>query len=74
MYIFSGVGHSRRTMGLNEGWNAFAGEIAGEANDIHTFGVENILICRRDLGEDLVYRLTAGLFEQEVFDLRNFEA
>jgi TRAP transporter TAXI family solute receptor len=41
-----------------------AGEIAGEANDIHTFGVENILICRRDLGEDLVYRLTAGLFEQ----------
>jgi len=41
-----------------------AGEIAGDANDIHTFGVENVLICRRDLGEDLVYRLTAGLFDQ----------
>ena len=41
-----------------------AGEIAGEANNIHTFGVENVLICRRELGEDLVYRLTAGLFEQ----------
>jgi TRAP transporter TAXI family solute receptor len=41
-----------------------AGDIASEQNDIHTFGVENVLICRRELGEDLVYRLTAGLFEQ----------
>jgi len=40
-----------------------AGEIPGEPNEIHTFGVENVLICRRDLSEDLVYRLTAGLFE-----------
>ena len=41
-----------------------AGDITGNANDVHTFGVENVLICRRDLGEELVYRLTAGLFEQ----------
>jgi TRAP transporter TAXI family solute receptor len=41
-----------------------AGDIPGEPNEIHTFGVENVLICRRDLGEDLVYRLTAGLFEE----------
>jgi TRAP transporter TAXI family solute receptor len=40
------------------------GDIPGAANEIHTFGVENVLICRRDLSEDLVYRLTAGLFEQ----------
>jgi TRAP transporter TAXI family solute receptor len=41
-----------------------AGDIPGEPNEIHTFGVENVLICRRDLSEDLVYRLTAGLFEE----------
>jgi TRAP transporter TAXI family solute receptor len=41
-----------------------AGDIPGELNEIHTFGVENVLICRRDLSEDLVYRLTAGLFEE----------
>jgi TRAP transporter TAXI family solute receptor len=41
-----------------------AGDITGIANDVHTFGVENVLVCRRDLGEELVYRLTAGLFEQ----------
>jgi TRAP transporter TAXI family solute receptor len=41
-----------------------AGDLPGQPNEIHTFGVENVLICRRDLGEDLVYRLTAGLFEQ----------
>jgi TRAP transporter TAXI family solute receptor len=40
-----------------------AGDIPGAANEIRTFGVENVLICRRDLSEDLVYRLTAGLFE-----------
>ena len=42
-----------------------AGDIPGEPNEIHTFGVENALICRRDLAEDLVYRLTAGLFEAD---------
>jgi TRAP transporter TAXI family solute receptor len=41
-----------------------AGDITGIANDVHTFGVENVLICRRDLDEELVYQLTAGLFEQ----------
>jgi TRAP transporter TAXI family solute receptor len=41
-----------------------AGDIPGASKDIHTFGVENVLICRRDLSEDLVYRLTAGLFEE----------
>jgi len=42
-----------------------AGDITGEPSEIHTFGVENVLICRRDLREDLVYRLTAGLFEAD---------
>lgn len=41
-----------------------AGDIPGAANEIRTFGVENVLICRRDLSEELVYRLTAGLFEE----------
>lgn len=41
-----------------------AGELGNHQDDIHTFGVENVLICRRDLGDDLVYQLTARLFEQ----------
>jgi TRAP transporter TAXI family solute receptor len=39
-----------------------AGEMPDQSNDIQTFGVENVLICRRELTEELVYRLTAGLF------------
>ena len=41
-----------------------AGDMTEESNDIHTFGVENVLICRRELTEELVYQLTAGVFTQ----------
>ena len=40
------------------------GGLTEQPHDIHTFGVENVLICRRELSEELVYRLTAGRFEQ----------
>lgn len=30
--------------------------------DTHTVGVDNVLVCRGDLAEDIVYQLTAGLF------------
>ena len=46
------------------------GEMTDQPDDIHTFGVENVLICRRDLSEDLVYELTVGLFTQAERNLR----
>lgn len=30
---------------------------------VHTIGVDNLLLCRADLDEDLVYRLTRALFD-----------
>src|SRR5262249_12737106 len=36
---------------------------AGQSEDITTVGVDNLLICRADLPEQLVYRLTKSLFD-----------
>jgi TRAP transporter TAXI family solute receptor len=36
---------------------------AGQSVEITTVGVDNILVCRADLPEDLVYRLTKSLFD-----------
>ncbi|MFN2447162.1 MAG: TAXI family TRAP transporter solute-binding subunit, partial [Vicinamibacterales bacterium] len=33
------------------------------AHDIETVGVSNLLLCRKDLDEELVYRLTRALFD-----------
>jgi TRAP transporter TAXI family solute receptor len=39
------------------------GTYPGQHGPIHTVGVHNLLVCRRDLDEGLVYRLTRRLFE-----------
>ena len=39
-----------------------AGLYPGHSDPIHTIGVENILLCRSDLDEELVHDLTARLF------------
>lgn len=39
------------------------GTYAGLDEDLDTVGVDNILVCRDDLPEDLVYQLTRVLFE-----------
>jgi TRAP transporter TAXI family solute receptor len=36
---------------------------AGQSVEITTVGVDNILVCRADLPEDLIYRLTKSLFD-----------
>lgn len=36
---------------------------AGQDADLPTLGVDNILVCREDLAEDLVYHLTRVLFD-----------
>lgn len=36
---------------------------AGQERDLDTLGVDNILVCRDDLPEELVYRLTKVLYE-----------
>lgn len=40
-----------------------AGTYRGQDRDLNTLGVDNILVCREDLSEDLVYQLTKILFE-----------
>jgi TRAP transporter TAXI family solute receptor len=40
-----------------------AGTYPGHARAIHTVGVDSLLICRADLDEAVVYRLTKALFE-----------
>ena len=40
-----------------------SGTYAGQDRDLDTLGVDNILVCRDDLPEDLVYRLTKVLYE-----------
>src|SRR6185369_3109027 len=35
----------------------------GQLTPIHTLGVHNLLVCRRDLNESLVHELTGRLFE-----------
>jgi TRAP transporter TAXI family solute receptor len=39
------------------------GTYRGQDHDLATVGVEDLLMCREDLTEDLVYRLTKGFFE-----------
>lgn len=39
------------------------GTYAGQPEDITTLGVDNLLLCRDDMSDDLVYRLTRELFE-----------
>lgn len=39
------------------------GTYKGQAQDVETIGVDNLLICRDDLPEDLVYYMTKALFE-----------
>jgi TRAP transporter TAXI family solute receptor len=41
-----------------------ADELRGQARAIETLGVEWLLVCRSDLSEDLVYRLTKAFFTQ----------
>jgi TRAP transporter TAXI family solute receptor len=41
-----------------------AAALPAGAVDTHTVGVDNVLVCRGDLTEDLVYQLTAGLFAE----------
>ena len=36
---------------------------SGQEQDIQTIGVDNLLICRQDLGEDLAYQLTKTFFD-----------
>lgn len=38
------------------------GTYAGQGVDIETVGVDNVLVCREDLPEDVVYRLTKAFF------------
>jgi len=38
------------------------GTYAGQPGAVHTIGVDNLLLCRADLDEGLVYRLTQALF------------
>jgi hypothetical protein len=40
-----------------------AGTYRGQDGDVSTLGVDNILVCREDLPEELVYQLTKVLFE-----------
>ncbi|MDI3538435.1 MAG: uncharacterized protein PWP58_1141 [Bacillota bacterium] len=40
-----------------------AGTYKGQDKDVHTVAVSNLLLCRADLPEDLVYDLTKALFE-----------
>ncbi|MGH9345783.1 MAG: TAXI family TRAP transporter solute-binding subunit [Vicinamibacterales bacterium] len=40
-----------------------AGTYPGQANAVRTIGSENLLVCRSDLDDGLVYRLTRHLFE-----------
>jgi len=35
----------------------------GQEQDVRTIGVDNLLICREDMDEDLVYQLTKALFD-----------
>jgi TRAP-type uncharacterized transport system substrate-binding protein len=39
-------------------------EVAGLPADVPTVGTDSLIICRRDLPEDLVYRLTKQLLTQ----------
>jgi TRAP transporter TAXI family solute receptor len=39
-----------------------AGTYAGQTHSVATVGVENLLVCRDDLEEELVYRLTKAFF------------
>jgi TRAP transporter TAXI family solute receptor len=36
---------------------------SGQPSQIDTVGIDNVLLCREDLDEDLVYRLTKAFFE-----------
>ena len=40
-----------------------AGSYAGQEGDVPTIGVDNLLICRNDLPDELVYNLTRVLFD-----------
>jgi uncharacterized protein len=38
------------------------GTYAGQTTDVQTVGVDNVLVCREDLPEDVVYQLTKAFF------------
>ena len=38
------------------------GTYTGQTGDIATVGVDNVLVCREDLPEEIVYRLTKAFF------------
>jgi len=40
-----------------------AGTYPWQPGDVHTLGVDNVLVCRADLDDDLVYRLTEVLLD-----------
>ena len=37
----------------------------GQTEDVHTVAVANLLICREDLSNDLVYNMTKALHENQ---------
>ena len=39
------------------------GTYSGQSVPIETVGVDNVLLCREDLDDELVYRLTKAFFE-----------
>lgn len=39
------------------------GSYKGQDEDVHTVAVANILICRKDLSDELVYQLTKSMYE-----------
>jgi hypothetical protein len=41
-----------------------AGTYPGQTEPVRTVGVDNLMVCREDLPEDLVYRLTKTFFER----------
>lgn len=41
------------------------GTYMGQTEDVHTVAVANILICREDLKDDLVYQMTKALYENQ---------
>ena len=39
------------------------GTYQGQADDLHTVGIDGLLLCRDDLPEEVVYRFTKALLE-----------
>ena len=58
-----GIGHIRSDYPFLRLVFIPSGTYPTQKDPIRTIGVENILVCRADLAEDIVYELTRGLFD-----------